>query len=192
MKAYFKSAYIVFIGVLTLISLTQCTTSDIKLTPEYEGVDPRVSQLVNEYKELAKIQGITFKKDVTIGFKKINDKSIIGLTTYGLGWREIDLDSDYWYDYKTSSMSRMVLVFHELSHAYCDRCHDYGKDGDKYLETEEERIKQAKEWIGLPPGRYINDACPLSLMYPTVLTDDCTLAHYNDYIQEMFLRCKPW
>jgi hypothetical protein len=190
MKIIFDRLLLVFIGLLSFITLVSCATNCSKMTPEYKGVDPRVQSLVNEYKDLAKIQGITFKNEVTIGFKKLNCGNAVGITYYGWGWREIDIDSSYYYS--STETTKLTLLFHELDHAYCGRKHDY--NGVLYPATPEARLEQAKEWSktgGPKPGRY-DDGCSKSFMYPVVLSDDCVLAHYNDYVIEMFKNCSSW
>lgn len=192
MKNRIHNIVLVFISFLVPLMFFTCATIEPKHFPEWVGVDPRAVLIVKEYKELAKIQGIEFKNDVTIGFKSIKENNTIGLTTYGGKWREIDIDVDYWN--KASNLSRYTLLFHELTHAYCKRSHNYG-NGTEYPETEKARIKEAIEWQkreGKKPGRYEQDSCPTSLMYPVVLDDQCMLKHYDDYIKEMFNRCIPW
>lgn len=115
----------------------------------------------------------------------------VGLCTYGPDWHEIDIDSDFWNRHDSSE--RLALIFHELTHCYCNRDHDWGS-GIMYLDTEKERIAEAEEWQitgGLKPGRF-DDGCPYSLMYPIVVDSDCLLGHYSEYISEMFNRCRPY
>lgn len=184
MKINIKALLIIYTSLFLSLNLIQCS-SLVKNAPEYKGVDPRVGHFVKEYKELAKRQGLTFNHDVTIGFKKINDGATVGLTHYGNGWREIDVDSLYWDN--ISEMHRWALISHELSHAYCNRNHDWGK-GIPYPEYETwKKGKEPKE------GRYKDGTnCPLSIMYPVVLDDFCMLMHYSDYMIELFNRCEPY
>ena len=154
-----------------------------KIAPEYKGVDPKVEHFVKEYKELAEMNGITFKHEVTIGFKKL-DQTTIGLTSYGWGWREIDIDERWWDN--ATEISKDALIFHELTHAFCYRGHDFGP-GIKYPEY--------SDWKGKEPtiGHYQDGSfCPLSLMYPVVLDDFCMLTHFGDYMTEMFNRCQVY
>lgn len=183
MKINIRALVLVYTSIFVCLNLIQCSSLD-KIAPEYRGVDPSVQHFVKEYKELAKMQGITFKNEVTIGFKDIKDNSVIGLTTYGLGFREIDLDKKYWS--KSTEMTKRALIFHELTHAYCTRGHDFG-GGEKYPEFE--------DWKGHEPrkGHYQDGTgCALSIMYPVVLDDFCMLTHYTDYMQEMFVRCEKY
>lgn len=176
----------VFIGLLSYSQLSGCTTINIgKIKPEYEGVEPRVEKLVNEYKELAKLNGINFTKIVTIGFKKIKQEYVVGLTTYGNNFREIDLDQKYWSG--ATSMNKLALVFHELTHAYCYREHDWGTPSIAYPQNEEDREKEYKKRIG-----YHEDGCSLSIMHPIIVSDKCMKEHYSEYIKEMFQRCIPY
>jgi hypothetical protein len=189
MNLSFKNLSLVFIGLLLCLEVASCSSYHIKLVPEYHEVDPRVQKIVKEYKELAKMNGITFKHEVTIGFKKLNMGYAVGLTTYGLGWREIDLDIGY-YDYATP-IAREIVVLHELGHAYCNRDHDFGT-GTPYKNPNDLRI-----WDDPIPktpknGYYQEDGCPYSIMFPITLDTGCFLVHYNDYIIEMFNRCEPF
>lgn len=182
MKPNFYRLLLVFINLLTSIYIISCATNGAKWSPEYDGVDPRLQKYVDEYKKLAAIQGIKFKKNVTIGFKKINSDIVVGLCTYGNKWREIDIDINYWNS--ITSISKVVLMYHEASHCYCGRVHDYD-DNKLYPEAKDTRNMKQKS------GMY-DDSCPLSLLYPIVVSDDCFKTHYNNYIKEMFLRCKPF
>lgn len=147
--------------------------------------------LEREYLALSKLNNLTFHHKVTMGFKHIKKNNVVGICTYGENWREIDVDVDYWNNIQP--LERLALVFHELTHCYCRRDHDYGS-GIKYPPTEEARVEQAKEWqrVGGPkPGR-LEDGCPSSVMYPVVLNEECVQHHYNEYIKEMFNRCDPF
>jgi hypothetical protein len=191
MKHEFYDFLIGFIGFFAIGAIAGCALNIFNVSPEFTDIDPKAWNYVQEYKKLAKIQGIEFKNNVNIGFKKINQGTVIGLTTYGHGFREIAIDEYFW---STSTLlQKEGLLLHELNHAYCTRSHDYAK-GKEYPKTEEERRRQAKSWTKpgeAIPGYYTN-GCPLSLMYPTILDDYCMMIHYNDYVEELFERCKPW
>lgn len=179
--------------LLTIVTLlvSSCTQIPIKVAPEHSGVDPKIQPLVDEFMWLSTQKNITFNRKVTIGFKKINRGDVIGLCTYGGLFREIDIDLTYWNN--ATKASRMALLYHELTHCYCSRNHDYGKD-KVYPETEAARIARALLWKvegGDRPG-YYDDGCPTSIMHPTLLDDDCIHAHYDTYTQEMFDRCRSW
>jgi len=184
MKTYFKTLVLVYTGLFICFNLAQCG-SKTKPLPEYKGVDPKLESYVKKYKELAKMQGIHFKSNVTIGFKKL-DGSTVGLTTYGPAnsWREVDIDPQYFGH--ITELNKEALLFHELTHSYCDRGHtyDHGKEWPEY-----------EDWHGKEPkeGRYKDGTyCPRSLMFPVVLDDFCMLTHYTDYMIEMFQDCVPF
>ena len=191
MKLIFECLVYVFITVFCFSSIF-FNHLDVKIAPEHKGVDKAFVSYVEEYKRLAKINGVTFKKDVTIGFsslkgedKKGSKEHIVGLTTYGAGWREIDIDELYWK--KTSEIKHFTLLMHELTHAYCDRNHDFG-NGTLYVDPK--TGKPSKESY---KGHYKDKLkCPTSVMFPLVLEDDCVIMHYDDYVKEMFNRCKPY
>jgi len=173
---YIKAALTgLFLGILTSF-LFSCAGA--RLIPHYDGVDPKLEPYVQEYKTLAKYHGITFNNEVSVGFTNIDQGDIIGQTHYGLYFREIDIDKAYWFN--ATQITRTTLMFHELTHAYCLRDHDYG-DGKKY----------DKKNLNITEGRF-KDFCPQSIMFPYELDDNCAMAHYQEYIDEMFERCIPF
>jgi hypothetical protein len=187
-KTFFKIA-----NILLLLSLiTSCTEPEpAKTKPDYTGVDPRAQALVDEFMWLSKQNHIQFTHTVTLGFKDIDHGMAVGICTYAPYFREIDLDVNYWNN--TSNTTHAAMVFHELTHCYCARGHDYGENL-QYPPTESERTTQALKWRlegGQRPG-YLDDGCPTTFMYPIVLDDECTLKHYSSYVQEMFDRCEPF
>lgn len=178
-----------------LVWLTSCGA--IKSHPDYKGVDPAFAVIVNEYKNLAKSNDIVFDHEVTAGFTRLGNSKdrgltiIIGQCNYGMGFREIDIDPDFWFE--ATPLSKKMLLFHELSHCYCKRRHDY-KNG-AYSESESARQFEIKHWhtlgLGSIPGHFV-DGCPVSLMYPVIVDDACSVVHYLDYVKEMFNNCNPY
>ena len=152
------------IGCLSLCILVSCTINlmNTRLTPDYPGVDAEIAPYVDQWLILAKEYGLKFNHGVTVGFRDINKGYIVGQCNYGMAFREIDIDRKFWE--RSSDMSRTILVYHELSHCYCDRDHDKMSKG----------------------------GCPTSLMYPEVITDICFLYHYQEYIDELFSVCKEY
>lgn len=172
----------------------------IKLEPEYglEIKDPDVQILVDEFFLLAEQSGVSFTKQVSIGITDhIRDyhKTAIGLCTYNARWREIDIDKKYW---KTATWtSKISLVFHELTHAYCYRDHDWAAKHE-YQDPRVESVLRLVDpvyyrpsFIREPDG-YFNDGCPITIMHPVILDDECMNKHYSRYIVEMFERCQPY
>jgi hypothetical protein len=185
LTAYFVYSLINFsLYVVILAIMISCCTINLgsRSKPIHTGVDPKFTTLVDEYLSLARDHGIKFHHSVTIGFNKL-DGIAVGETYYGSNFREIDIDTGYWNS--STSIRKMALLWHELGHAYCTRMHDYG-DGREYLDP--------KEYYKPPPkldGRF-PDYCPLSLMFPIVIGDECVKAHYAEYVDEMFNRCRPY
>lgn len=172
------------------LAINSCATFEAKKFPAYRGVDKRAQKLVDEYKWLAKQEHITFKKQVTVGFTSIKLQDAIGVCTWSI-FREIDID-DYYWSY-ASQTSKMSLLFHELTHCYCHRDHDYGK-GTHYKDDRLGRLTEAVKAFAtgeVQPG-FMEDGCPKSIMYPVVLEDECMQKHYAEYTKEMFNRCEPW
>lgn len=174
------------INCLLLGTLISCamTLNDIKFMPKYQGVDPKIAPYASEWLSLAKDNGLTFKHTVTIGIKNIGHDYIVGLCTYGPNFREIDIDRKYW-DSSTES-GKIALIYHELAHCYCYRKHDYG-DGKEYGDKAEDARKDPDKQDG-----FFKDKCPISLMFPEVVEDDCVQAHYGEYIKEVFNRCEEY
>lgn len=178
------------LALLGIVSLATCSTQNFRLKPEHKGVEPKLQAIVDKYMDLSKQNDIRFYNKVSIGFKKL-DSPAVGVCWTGGWFREIDIDPDYWKE--ITNLSKQTLLFHELTHCYCGRPHDYGKS-KRYPESEEARLKQAIVWIvegGERPG-FWEDGCPVSIMYPVVIDDFCMRAHYGEYMTEMFDRCKPW
>jgi hypothetical protein len=181
---------------LLLLALTVACTVNIRtmerFKPRYKGVDPIIAPLVNEYLDLAKDRGLKFRHKVTVGFMNIKDSNVIGMCHYDAFFREIDIDRNYWNH--ASKISRAILLKHELTHCYCNRNHDY--KGIPYSSTDED-FALHKDFgmtghITHNTEGYYADRCAKSIMFPKILTDDCTKAHYADYEAEMFDGCEAW
>jgi len=166
-----------------------------RLKPHYVGIDPRVKSLIREYVNLARQHGIRFTRPITVGFTDINTgigdgNKVIGICFYGKNFREIDIDNRAWNMYPADIKEE--LVRHELTHCLCGRGHDYG-NGEQYPSVEvEEIIDLFRKWpfYVQRPGRY-SDGCPLSIMFPYVLSQKCIQSHRRQYYKEMFNRCSP-
>lgn len=189
---------IFFAIILTCATIREVkhVRDDVKSSPQHTGVEAQFDPYVKSYIQEAKEHHIKFTHQVTVGITQIKDPrtdghKTIGLCTYGQGWREIDFDSDFW---KTASPKRKkVLAYHELTHCYCGRDHDYG-DGQRYLSPELERILgsfQKYPFYARKPGYYL-DQCPLSIMHPVILEEACIEKHMDEYLQEMWNRCSPY
>lgn len=178
--------YRVLVNSIIFSILISCSTMNIggRPLPIYKGVDPEAQKYEDAWLELANGKGIKFDKTVTIGFKDIGRNYVVGACNYGLWFREIDLDSKYWSYF--SEIGKMVLVWHESTHCYCNREHDYsknkeyGEDGDK-----------ARKDLSKSDGFY-SDKCPKSIMFPEIVNDLCFEMHQGEYISEMFQRCEPY
>jgi hypothetical protein len=172
--------YRILLNFLFLALFTSCCTWYIsrRVVPNYTGVDPEIQPYVNDWMHLADERGIKFNNSVSIGFDSINRKETIGICNYGVGFREIDIDELYWS--QANIISKKTLVFHELVHCYCNRNHDYG-DGVEYQRDSNNL-----------DGFFIDDNCPISIMYPIIVSNACFIIHYDSYVEEMFSRCEPF
>lgn len=170
---------------LVAIFFAACSSLKIPLFPTQHTVEQEMQSYVKDYKELATINGITFRNTVTMGFTDIKEDSVIGLCTYGITFRQIDIDLNYWRH--ASDMSKMALMYHELTHCYCTRDHDFG-EGKPYPAKSEDRWKTPLT----PANGYFPDGCPMSMMHPVILEDTCTQLHYGEYVKEIFDRCNAF
>lgn len=192
-----KLIYAIFILYFAVI-IGSCSTPGVKIKPhpQYKGVDARLQMYLDQYMALSTRHNLTFHNKVTMGVKKINEGNVIGLCTYGRGWREIDIDEAFFSE--NSTQRQKILVFHELTHCFCSRGHDFnGVDYPSALTAFFERIK-LKAVRGIPwcidrnvPG-YLSDGCPASIMHPYILDQQCIDLHYDYYIDEMFEACEPY
>lgn len=128
---------------------------------------------------------IIFNKKVKIVFSNIKEADAVGLCKYSVPYREIVFDKNYWE--KSTKITRLALVFHEMIHCFCGRKHDH--NGLPYEEPKTSNI--ACKLSEDSSGRYFEDECPTSIMHPVVLSDSCMLSHYNYYVEEMFDHCNP-
>lgn len=151
---------------------------------KYHEINGLFYPYVEQWMDLAKDHGLSFKHTVNIGFTNIEDKAV-GLTRFEDGFREIDVDSTYW-NFSTESQ-KTVLIWHELTHAHCDRLHDYGKN-KPYGDDVDLAMKKQKAG---GPGFY-EDHCPKSLMFPSIIPEYCFKLYYFRYIDDMFENCKPY
>ena len=183
------------IFTIILASCAAPTQKDkVKEKPAYAGMisDPEVYSITKSYFELSTYNHITFRRYVTMGFTDIERGNVIGLCTFGRGFREIDLDKTYWKN--ATWPSKVALVYHELTHCYCQRDHDFD-NGTMYPDGSLRYILQ--RWQDrlpspLKPEGFLGDGCPKSIMHPIILDNECFEKHYDYYTTEMFARCKPF
>lgn len=158
----------------------------MKIFPEFKGIHADLQPYHDRWIKLAKEHKLSFKRKVSIGFKKIDDKSTIGRCWYLFNRREIEVDPRFW-DY-ASEAGREALMYHELTHCFCGRDHDYGKKKSYPENSLESKVCTVESDH---PG-FFEDGCPLSMMHPRILDEMCYLSHYQHYIDEMFERCETW
>lgn len=93
----------------------------------------------------------------------VKDKEVVGFcakeySPFGdITRRLIVIDKTHWK--RLSYKVRQLLLYHELAHCLLNKKHD---------------------------ERFRLDGCPLSIMYPTILSEYCAEEHYADYLLELF------
>lgn len=94
--------------------------------------DPRTVQVTDpafdEYIDLyISLKGSGFNYDIPIGFSKL-DGNVIGLCTrWSNGYRQIQVDFNFWNDPATTFNQRKSLILHELGHCDLNRNHTQDK-----------------------------------------------------------------
>jgi len=103
---------------------------------------------------------------VSIGFAQLEEPVIGVCKRWSSGYREIQIDPDYWNSTYVTEEAKIGLIFHELGHCELNRSHD-----------------EAREYYS---GRRIRGDIPRSLMYPYNFYSP----HYTElqdyYFAEMF------
>lgn len=176
---------------LSCVIPASCATVNVRASNgsadhKYAEVNGFVATYVEQWIDLAKDRGLSFRHIVNIGFTNIKGTSV-GQTRFAKEFREIDIDSTFWN--KSTEMEKNMLVWHELAHAYCYRWHDFGKGKDRlYGDNVPLAIKKMEDGgFGFYP-----DHCPRSLMFPALPEDHCFKKYYFEYINEMFQNCIPY
>jgi hypothetical protein len=178
--------------------------NELQTAPIHLKPDAELQFYEAQYEILAFLHGICIENHVTMGFsdiriKKKKGRGIVGLCMYGKNFREIDIDYDYWQ--KQSMLGRQTLIFHEMTHCLCGRMHDWdyntpypepGSNEPDSLDVNKiVTINPMVDTKGLANG-FLNDECPMSIMYPYVVSDGCMQKHLKMYLDEMFDRCQPY
>lgn len=194
-RSYFLTGLFLLIALLcSCSSLKKDNNILIKEKPEYTGVDRLIKPYVDEYMELSSRNNIVFDNKVTVGFKNIGHGAVIGLCNKNEDFREVDLDINFFMT--ASELRKKALIFHELTHCYCGRGHDY--DAEKPYSENPFALMIQSIGNNIPwtlkrsnPG-YFEDGCATSIMHPFIQDDPCLEKHWDHYIKEMFNRCEPY
>lgn len=178
--------------MLLFMSCAQSIKKDEKKGPFFstEIANPEIKVIHNEFIKIANYYGIHFRNKVSIGFSNINEGKIIGICTYGNSFREISLDTGYWE--RSSWNSKVALLFHELTHCFCGRDHDFD-DGIPYPDGSiKYEIRKIFSGLISENNGFMEDGCEKSIMAPIIISNRCFSAHYAYYIKEMLNRCEAW
>jgi len=168
-----------FLLLVMLFLSLNTLLSNMNLFLKFKGVDPKVQTAVDEWFVLSQLYNLDFKNEVTISFDKINKDNVVAQCEYGIGFREITVDSTYWDN--MDSIDRSMTVWHEMGHCYCNEGHQFGKDHKIYNQD------------GVnPPEGFFDDTCPKSFMYPYVIYQGCIYAHFAEYVDDLFQNCRPY
>lgn len=168
----------IFLFVCLLISLN-ILLSKTKWHNKFDGVDPKVQSITDEWFDLSTLYGLKFDHGVTIGFDGINKPNVVAQCEYGVGFREITIDSTYWDN--MDEVERTMTVWHEMGHCYCNEKHQFGKNHTLY------------DGDGVHPlDGFFDDSCPKSFMYPYELYQGCVQVHFQAYVDDLFQNCRPY
>lgn len=169
---------ILFAVSLSLYLFFQQTQGIVKNTKK---ADSDVQTYVDDFKNL--MNSVVDEKivdSVKITMADIEHPKV-GLCWYENDPKLINLDTKTWNSY--SELQKEVLIFHELAHCVCrlEHAHFRGtyKDDSAVPFEHKDRIKAG----------YLEDGCPVSIMYPTVTDSTCYKKHREHYRYELNLRC---
>jgi len=175
-----------YILTISLICIsTSCVSKKelIRTHPIHKGVALQLQPYVDDFIKDSK--GIVSPYDVykiTMGFKKYNKSSIVGMCVKSFFFREIDIDPTWW-ESNTSKLIREQLIFHELGHCVLNREHVYSSYNYMIMSW----IDRFLFKLGVfKTHKLLSDGCPISYMNPYVLSFYCIKFHHNYYINELF------
>lgn len=176
--------------IIFIFALLVAKTNKEPETPYQEPPPTELYLYQQEYVDLAALRSVFFTQSVRMKFgdPRKFPKKVVGLCYLGDD-RLIKIKPTYWD--KASMTTKKVLVFHELTHCLCTRTHDF-EDGRQYSNPVVERVFKDLNFFQKTLPGYMADGCPLSIMHPTVLDDDCMIRHEKEYLDEMFSRCDPY
>lgn len=105
--------------------------------------------------------------DIPIGFTTTLDGTFIGMcTVWSTGYRQIEIDQEYWNSKNTSELNKIGLIFHELGHCVLNRGHIKDK---------------------MKANMYGYDySVPVSIMYPYNFFSDFYKPLEDYYMEELF------
>lgn len=179
--------------IILIFNITISTFDMVTFTPKFTE-DPKnqeISDIIKEYHTLAQSHGILFKNTVSIGIANIDKSVAIGTCFYGPNFREITIDRDFFHS--APYLEKKSLVFHELTHCYCDRSHDFD-EGTRYPDASLGYMFESMFYTKTHNKHdgYLPDLCPKSIMRPQIVKEYCFQKHHDWYIKEMFNRCNPY
>jgi hypothetical protein len=140
--------------LLTLLAITGCGTLLDLNDRFHRGVasDHR-NTTDSTFQEYLDELGLT--TDSVIIFKKQKDGIAGSCTTWSDGYKEVQIDPDYWNSYWTTRAEQLELIAHELGHCDLGLGHTTAKR---------------------------SDGCAESVMYPSNFGNPCFDKHKSDYL----------
>lgn len=190
-----KRLSLCFLMVMMASCVRPPIKDDVKNPPEVkmQAYKQELTVIIREYFELSRRNNVEFSNKVGFRFENIDRKNVLAMCSYGLLSRRISLDIHYWEE--ATWNAKISTVYHEMTHCYCGRAHDFD-EGKDYPDTT--FLSVLKQYFGkyiaspLKPEGFLDDNCPKSIMYPYSFSDQCFQTHYAYYVKEMFNRCDPW
>jgi hypothetical protein len=98
-----------------------------------------------------------------------------------LGYSVITIDRKGWEN--KTELEKMELMYHELGHCVCKIGHSW--DFGYYQKTGYGTRSNRRD------DGFFEDWCPLSIMYPYTIEDECLKKHWEKYIEDLYNRCYP-
>ena len=151
------------IGIVCGILYSGCSHGVIKSKPIHTKLTPELEKYRGYVQKISK--GKLGNKEITIGYRKFNDKdpNLLGVCTFTLEnlGKEIDIVEEAWQ--YLSHNEKLLLVAHEFRHCECNE-----------LGHEE---------------RYFKDKCSKTIMHKYLPDRGCIKKHMNDYLEEIRRGC---
>jgi hypothetical protein len=184
---------IIFIFISLLISLKP---SKVNLDKTNNDLFPYIiefSKNTNNYISLEEINKyLDFEYD-TLGYTSnvLEEKGTIGqcMIPFFETKGKITIDPNYWE--KASEYSKKGLILHEMAHCACSVGHTV-----EIYELETHWLIKFLHKFGIKTARdrvhYRDDGCAKSIMFPYIPSNYCIEKHWNEYVEEVNKKCRPW
>jgi hypothetical protein len=111
---------------------------------------------------------------------------VIGVCYDNIFSRKIEIDRDFWT--YSSYIDKQVLINHELAHCVCNLEHSDIPEPEN-LNFFQKIYYKIKSWF-VEDDNNFEDGCPKSWMNSSIVSSQCSYAHYIEYVKDIKNRCQ--